>query len=223
MVRSTARAASRRAREQAERIGSEVKLARAAAGLSRKAAAVRAGVSPDTERRVEQGDPGVQLDTLCAIGEAVGVDVVVRGYPSRGSALRDAGQLSLTERLCRLANPGWSPVLEVPAGAHGEAMDVGFFGPTEIVACEIERLLLDGQAQYRRAATKRDELGRRHQRPVRLVVVVEDTRRNRAAVAEHANVFARFLPAGSREILVALRTGRQLGRDGLLWLRRSPG
>jgi len=42
----------------------EIRLARATSGLSRRAAAARAIVSPDTERRVEAGDPHVGLDAL---------------------------------------------------------------------------------------------------------------------------------------------------------------
>ncbi len=212
----------RRAREQAERIGNEIRLARATSGLSRRAAAHRAGVSRDTEGRVETGNPRVGLDALCSVGTAVGLDIVIRAYPSRPLSLRDSGQLTLARLLCDQAHGGWDAALEVPAGDHGEATDVGFFGAQEILASEIERLILDFQAQYRRGALKRDELARRHSRPVRLVLVVEDTRRNRAAVAEHEALIRRSLPAGSREVLKALRTGHALGRDGLLWLRRRP-
>jgi hypothetical protein len=51
-------------------------------------------------------------------------------------------------------------------------------------------------------------------------MVVEDTERNRAAVAPHLAFIRTALPARSREILKSLRTGEPLGRDGLLWLRR---
>lgn len=212
-------AAMARARKQAESIGTEVLIARATEGMSRLQASRSAGVSPDTQRRVEQGDPGMQLDTLCAVGAAVGIDVVIRGYPGRPLTLRDSGQLALAQSLCAIAHPSWHPELEVPAGLHGEAADLGFFGPHEIIHCEVDRLILDLQAQHRRNARKREYLDQRHQRPVRLVMVVEDTVRNRRVLASHLEFLRMALPAGSREILNSLRTGQPLGGDGLLWLR----
>jgi transcriptional regulator with XRE-family HTH domain len=219
MSRITADAASR-ARRQAEHIGSEILAARATEGMSRLQASRAAGVSPDTQRRVEAGDPSTQLDTLCAVAAAVGIDIVVKGYPGRPRGLRDSGQVEMAQALCAIAHALWQPQMEVVAGIHGEAADLGFFGPHEILDCEIDRLVLDLQGQHRRNMQKRDYLDGQHQRPVRLVMVVEDTVRNRAVLAPHREFIERVLPAGTREVLRALRTGQPLGRDGLLWLRR---
>ena len=217
---ATRRLGERRAHAQGETVGGEIKVARGEHGLTRAQASRRAGVSPDTQRRVEEGDPGVSITTLCAVGEAVGLDVVVRAYPGRGHSLRDTGQLAIAELVCGIADPSWKAALEVPAGDHGEACDIAFLGATEIIDTEIDRMILDFQAQYRRNSRKRAYLVERHQRPVRLVMVLEDTDRNRAAVAPHADFIKSALPAGSREILSALRNGAPLGRDGLLWIRR---
>ena len=214
------RLGGRRAHVQGETVGGEIKVARGEHGLTRAQASRRAGVSPDTLRRVEAGDPGVSITTLCAVGEAVALDIVIRAYPGRGHSLRDTGQLAVAELLSAIANPSWKAALELPAGDHGEACDIGFFGSTEIIDTEIDRMILDFQAQYRRSNRKRSYLAERHQRPVRLVLAVEDTERNRAAVAPHADFIKAVLPAGSREILKALRSGVPLGRDGLLWIRR---
>ena len=217
---ATRRVGAARARAQAESIGREVALARAEHGITRVQASRRAGVSPDTQQRVEAGDPGVSIRTLCAVGTAVGIDVVINGYRGRGPSLRDTGQLEIAEALLAIAHPAWKAALEVPAGAHGEAIDIGMFGPHEILATEIDRLIGDWQGQHRRNGLKRDYLAARHQRPVRLVMVIEDTERNRAAVAPHLDLIRTVLPAQSREVLTALRSGEPLGRDGLLWFRR---
>lgn len=213
--------AHRRAITQAERFGGEVSNARADRGLTLKQVARVAGVSPDTARRVEGGDPGAELDTLCAVGAAVGLDVVIQAYPANPPSLRDSGQLIVAEYVCSIAHPTWKPELEVPAGQHREAIDVGLFGPREIIDVEIDRLILDWQKQHRRNTLKRDYLASRHQRPVRLVMAIEDTVRNRSAVAPHLPFIRSVLPAGTREVLRALRTGEPLGRDGLIWIRRS--
>lgn len=213
------RAGVRRARRQAEAFGVDIAMARAGLGLSLRSTSLRSGVSADAIRRVERGDPSVQLDTLCAIGEAVGLDVVLKGYRTESPSLRDSRQLALARLLSRIAHPGWKAQLEVPAGTHGEAVDLVFFGPSEILATEIDRLLLDFQDVHRRNVRKRQFLADRHQRPVRLVMVVQDSPRNRRAVEPHLELLRAVLPAGSREVLQSLRSGEPLGRDGLLWIR----
>lgn len=214
------RRGERRAQAQAESVGGAIRVARGERAMTLTSASRRAGVSPDTQRRVENGDPGISISTLCAVGDAVGVDVVVQTYQGRRPSLRDSGQLAVAEIVCGQTHPSLNAQLEVLAGDHGEACDIGLFGPIEIIATEIDRLITDFQAQYRRNVKKRDYLAARHQRPVRLVMAVEDTERNRAALAPHAALIRASLPAGSREILKALRTGEPLGRDGLLWIRR---
>ncbi len=201
-------------------MGREIRLARVEQAMTRVSASRRAGVSPDTERRVEVGEPGVSISTLCAVGQAVGIDIVLRAYRARPIGLRDSGQLSLAELIRGLATPHWTVAFESPAGDHGEACDVVLYGPLEIIDIEIDRRLVDFQAQYRRNVLKRDYLAARHQRPVRLVMAIEDTRRNRAALEPHAQLVAAAIPGTSRDVLRAIRTGRPLGADGLLWIRR---
>lgn len=212
--------ARRRAATQAGKLGAEVRTARASHGLSVLSAARLAGVSWQTFARVESGDPNVSILSACAVAEAAGIDVVLRAYPGKAPSLRDSGQLGLAEQLRSMADAAWKPTFELPVGAHGTAIDVAFFSVSEILASEIERALEDWQGQFRRADEKRSILAALHQRPVRLVVVVEDTPRNRRILAPHLAVVRQMLLAGSREILKSIRSGEPLGRDGLLWLRR---
>lgn len=208
----------RRARRQADTVAAEVTSARIGLGASEREVSRRAGVSTESVRRVEAGHPSTQFDTMCAVAEAVGVEIVVRPYRSR-VRLRDSGQLRIAEIMRSVAHPAWDVRFEVPAGDHGEAIDVGCFGATEILAIEIDRLVAEFEGTHRRNAVKRSRLAERHQRPVRLVMVVEDTRRNREAIEPHLDLIRSVLPTGSREILSALRSGQPLGRDGLLWIR----
>lgn len=206
------------AREAMTNIGREVLLARTNAGLSRRAAARLAGLSPATLRSVELGKGSVRIGTACRVAAAVGLKVWAKAFPVLRPSLRDTGQLRLAERLRSLAHAGLRVALEVAMGG-GRSIDVVVYGPDEIMALEIYRLIADLQAQYRSAANKREELAATHQRPVRLVLVLEDTRHNRTVLREHASVVAAMLPAGTREVLKSLRSGAPLGRDGLLWLR----
>lgn len=209
-----------RATQQARRIGEELRLARLGAGLTRQHVARLSGLSWSTVARVELGDAGTTITTLCRMGQSVGLDVVLNGYPGQRPRLRDRGQMVLVDQLVHVAHPTWQPTIELAIGQHGEAIDLVFFGPNEIVAVEIERLLADYQAQYRRADAKRQRLAALHRRPVRLVLAVEDRRSNRAALADHGSIRRLSLPAGSRAVMLALRTGKPLGDDGLLWIRR---
>src|SRR5688500_16199258 len=108
--------AQRRAATQAERWAVEVRTTRAQHGVTRSQVSRRAGVSTDTVCRMEEGDPLVRLDTLCAVGAAVGLDLVLKAYLSRPPSLRDSGQLDLVEAMRSIAHPPWDPVLEMAAG-----------------------------------------------------------------------------------------------------------
>jgi transcriptional regulator with XRE-family HTH domain len=215
------RAADRMAGEMAASIGREALLLRTNLGLTVRTAARLAGVAPSTYQRVEDGDGAVQLDTLCRVAASVGLKVWAKAFPVRHPSLRDTGQLRLAEHIRSLVPASQRVAIELALG-NQRSIDLAVFGPLEIIAIEIERIIGDFQAQHRAAAAKRDELAASHRRPVRLVVVLQDTRRNRAAVREHEPLIRSALPAGSRQILLALRTGRPLGRDGLLWLRSPP-
>ena len=204
----------------ATRIGADIETARTGLASSIEAVARRAAVAPSTVVRVINGDGGVHLDTLCAVATAVGLRINVKAFPAEQPGLRDSGQLHIAQYLIAQAHQSLKAALEVPVGDDfGRAVDLAFFAPTEIVIHEIERALPDYQAPKRAAMLKRDALQARQDRPVRLVLVVEDTKRNRSLVEPHTAVIRADLPATSAEILRALRTGTGLGRDGLLWVR----
>jgi transcriptional regulator with XRE-family HTH domain len=218
------RLAPQRAADQAKRFGVEVHLARATLGLSQRQIGRRAGVSQSTVERIEGGDPGAQLDTLVAVGAAAGLDLVLNAYPAGRVSLHDTGQMGLAEQIRSVASGAWGVRMEVRAGDHGESADVVLENPRELQHCEIERRAVTFERQYRLALRKREFLAAQDSRPVRLVIVVEDTRRNREALAPHMELIKSQLPASSREILRSFRTGQPLGKDGLLWLRPArPG
>jgi hypothetical protein len=202
----------------AAQFGREVLLARTNLGLSVRAAARLAGVSPTTYALVEGGDPSARLTSIGRVAWALGLKLWGKAFPVRTPSLRDTGQLRVAEAIRTMVHASYRFGLEIAIGGT-RSIDVVLFGPMEILAIEIVRLLADFQAQYRAAIAKRDELAERHQRPVRLVFVVEDTRRNRRVAAEHADVIGTALPAASRDVLKAIREGSALGRDGILWLR----
>lgn len=206
------------ARAMAASIGQEVLLARANLGLTRRQAAKLARVSPQTQQRVERGDPSVGLDTACRVAAGVGLKVWAKAFPAADPSLRDTGQLRIAEWLRGVANPAFSVALEL-ALSNGRSADEVFFGPTEIIHSEIERRLADWQSQIRRAIVKRDELAGPSPATRAAGHGRGGTERNRTMAREHAALIGSMLPAGSREVMRSLRTGKPLGRDGILWVR----
>lgn len=204
----------------ASQIGADIDVSRVTLAASIQQIARRARLAPSTVARVLHGDAGVHLDTLCAVGAAVGLRISVKAFPSTPPSLRDSGQMRAAHHLIAQSHPTRKPALELPVGdPFGRAADLVFFGPDDILHAEIERRLPDFQAAFRAATVKRDALQAQHSRPVRLLLVVEDTRRNRALLAPHAELIRTALPATSGTILKALRAGTPLDRDGLLWVR----
>jgi hypothetical protein len=162
----------------------------------------------------------VSLEVLAAATEAVGLDLVCQTFEGPASTLRDRGQLAIAERVRSVASPIWRVTFEDRAGDHGEAIDMVLRGPSETLAIEIERLVLDWQAQYRRLSVKRAWLADHSGIPVRLVILMLDTRRNRAAVEPHRALIRSVMPIGSRGVLSSIRSGKPLGHDGLCWVRQ---
>ena len=92
-------------------------------------------------------------------------------------------------------------------------------GPNGVLHVEIERALVDLQAQLRAAQLKREALAALTGRPVLLVLVLADTRRNRLATEPVQDMLARTMPATAREIWPAIRAGSSLEADGILFVR----
>jgi hypothetical protein len=89
----------------------------------------------------------------------------------------------------------------------------------ERVQVEIERMIVDFQAQLRSAQLKRNALASGDPRPVRLVIAVPDTRATRRMLTDLDAVMAATLAVPSRRIWHGLRTGTPIGGDGLLFVR----
>ncbi len=141
-------------------------------------------------------------------------------YPVATVRLRDSGQMELAQLIASAAHPGWRTRLEVPiAPGDARAADVLLVGERQIIHIEIERALVDFQAQLRSAQVKREALSQRHPTPTRLVIAVPETKATRVRLAPFASLLAQTMPASSREIWRAIRTGEPLEGDGILFVR----
>ena len=106
------------------------------------------------------------------------------------------------------------------------AADIVLESDDEVLLIEVERTLVDVQAQLRAAQLKRESLAAELRRPVRLVIAVPDTRAVRARLAPYEDLLARSMPITSRSIWAALRGPNAVGGDGILFVREravTPG
>jgi transcriptional regulator with XRE-family HTH domain len=211
-----------RARHLAGTFGRELRVARMTAGLTQREMAKLAGISQQQASLVERGVGDLSLVRRCRLAAACGHELGWRLYPVATVRLRDSGQMALAQVITAAAHPSWKVQLEVPVAAGDpRAADLVLAGPTEILHIEIERALVDFQAQLRSAQLKREKLAVRDGRPPQLVIAVPDTRGTRARLAPFAQLLAQTMPASSRVIWRAIRDGAALNDDGILFVRAA--
>jgi transcriptional regulator with XRE-family HTH domain len=111
---------ARTAQMDISRLGSDIRSARVAAGLSLLRVAEVTGISGPQISRIERGlSPSTSVVQLVRLGAVVGLDVRIRAYPA-GDPLRDAGQLHLIERFRKRLAPTIRVRLEVPLPIEGD-------------------------------------------------------------------------------------------------------
>jgi hypothetical protein len=151
---------------------------------------------------------------------ATGHELGWKLHPVASVRLRDSGQLGLAQVIVAAAHPTWTPKLETPV-APGDlrAADLLLNGVGGTIHIEIERVLVDVQAQLRSGQVKREVLARWLGRPVQFLLAVPDTRANRDRMAPFTDLLARTLPVSSREAWNVIRTGAPMVGDGILFVR----
>lgn len=204
--------AARRARRQLDDLVRDLRDARLAAGLSQVAVARAVHLSPQWVSRLERGDGATYVMQLARWGAAVGLDISLRAFPT-GAALRDAGQLRVLARARAAIGDKWNWRTEVPVAADPRdrrAFDAVIAHGGCRIGLEAIVRLTDAQAQARAALLKQEAAGLD-----RIVLVLAQTRRNRAALAAAAPTLAPAFPVGPRSVLADLRLGRSPAANGI--------
>jgi transcriptional regulator with XRE-family HTH domain len=204
----------RQAQKLLRELGSELRQARLAAGLSQRHVAEAAGLNQSRvsrTERVQRVPPRIdELATHCAV---LGLQLSLKAYPS-GSPVRDVAQLRLLERLRPRVSVGFRWRSEVLIAGQGDlrAWDVQLDGPGSI-GIDAETRLTDIQALQRRVEAKWRDSG-----VDRVVLLVASTRHNRRVLREHREALRSTFPADTPEIVAALRQGRLPGSNGIVVL-----
>ena len=206
----------RRSTDALRRLGTDFRLARIGAGLSLRDAAQAAGSSRSQLARFERGElrrlDVPDVGAWCAV---VGLEVGIRAYPA-GDPIRDRAHALLLERFRRRLHPTLRWAVEVPLPIRGDlrAWDARVSAPPPYrwrVRVEAETRLADGQALARRLQLKiRDDPHGQ------VVLLLSDTRANRAALATIRPALADLLPLDTRETLAALSSGREPRSGGVV-------
>lgn len=195
-------------------MGDELRSARIMAGLSQRAVGAAVGCSGATISRVERGlVPDLTVRFAMRHAAVVGLVFRVDLYPA-GQPIRDAGQLRVLGRLEPHVRPPFVWKLEWPIGRGDlRAFDAGAVMPGCRIGFEVWSRVHDLQAQVRRSQRKQADSG-----VERLILVFGDTWANRRAVRGTGEPLRRSFPLSSRQILGALRAGRDPGGDGIVFI-----
>ena len=196
---------TRRGHEMVQALGREFHAARLQHGLSQEAVGRAVGLSDTEVGRIERGlIRTVSVLQLSRVLSVVGLELAARAYPT-GSPLRDAPQLKLLGRL-REQLPMqilWrTEVLTGPPGSLRAWDAVISLGPQR-VGIEAETRLTDLQAVQRRIELKCRDSG-----IPTAILLLADTRTNRASLAMFAHAVRDAFPVPGRETLQELREGR---------------
>jgi transcriptional regulator with XRE-family HTH domain len=196
-------------------VGWEIRESRMGAGLTCAQVGAACGISASYEARIERGEARrvsvVLLALLCA---AVGLDLSVRAFPA-GTPLRDSAHLALLARVRASLHPGWTWRSEVPIPLPGDprSWDAVIDRDGLRIGVEAETRVRDIQALDRRIALKLRDSGLDH-----VILVLADTRSNRAVLRAFADDLRANHPIPPRVAKAALASGEDPGGSAVLLL-----
>lgn len=206
-----------RTRSRATRLdlGREIRQARLSSGLRQTDVGAACRHSKTWVSRVERGlHRGLTTDDLIVLGAAVGLRVRVSAFPAE-RAIHDAAQLALLREFRERVGEAWSWHFEVPVPIPGDrrAADAVLRRGEVGLLVEAFTRLSDGQAQLRAVLLKQRDM-----RIPRAVILLRESRANRAALTAAADTVAADFPLSTRTVLTALKSGRDPGAGGVVLL-----
>lgn len=204
-----------RAREILARLPAEARVLRHASGLSQASIAGELGLSRSQYSRIERGlSNDLSIATICRVFAVLGHEVSVKTYPN-GDPIRDSAHAALLERLHRICHRSLRWRTEVPFPYPGDlrAWDATIGAVSFHAGVEAETRFRDQQALDRRLSRKERDGGLDL-----LILLLLDSRSNRAAIRDHAEWVKSRFPIPGRQALQALAAGVTPGGNSLIVL-----
>jgi transcriptional regulator with XRE-family HTH domain len=209
--------ARRLARRDLAELLADLRATRVSLGLSQADVARAAGISRQLLGRYERDELGRNSwEQLAAIAGVLGVRLRIGSYPD-GQPVRDEVQLRLLGAFRARLHPSLAWRTEVPLPIPGDrrAWDAALIGDDGWTGVEGISRVGAVDATVRRVNLKhRDD-----PRMGRVVLLVNDTSRNREALRGSLAVLRADFPLGTREVMAALEAGRQPALNGIVLLR----
>ena len=203
------------ARSNLARLAAEARSIRHLAGLSQADVAATLRISRSQYSRIERGlSPELSISTASRLFAVLGQALVVRTYPS-GDPIRDAAHAGLLERLHARCHRSirWSTEVPLPLPGDLRAWDATAIWPAARIGVEAETRLGDLQAIERKVALKERDGGMD-----RVVLLVADTRSNRATIRAHGDSLADRFPIPGRRALELLGAAVDPGGNAIILL-----
>lgn len=207
--------AERAARRALTELGREVRLARLNHDLSQRAAAEAAGISQVHWGRLERGEAtSIPVPQLARALAVVGYDLQIRGFPG-GAPVRDHAHLQLLERLRRLIADvvRWATEVPFPNAGDRRSWDALVRVTSVRVGIEAETRARDVQELQRRLSAKKRDGMVDH-----VILLLNDTRHNRAFLAAAGEGFRAAFPVDGRTALERLMRGADPGGNAIILL-----
>jgi transcriptional regulator with XRE-family HTH domain len=204
----------RRGRELTARLIAELRAARVSADLSARRVAETVGWSPSAYRRFEAGQVGATVQDVAIVAAVLGLELSVGVHPV-GDGLRDRGHQALVARFRAVVNAAFRVVAEVPLPNPGDrrSWDLLLRLGGQIIGVEVETPIRDVQRLVRHMRERERDGGADC-----VLLVLADTRANRALLPELLDALGPSFANGPRAVVRALRRGERLPGSGVVLL-----
>jgi hypothetical protein len=165
-------------------------------------------------RRIEAGlAPHIDLDVLAGMASLVGHELSLGVHPI-GVPIRDKAHIALLRRFAVRLHKSvrWRTEVPIPIPRDRRSADAVASTPAFDAVIEAETRVYDVQATQRRLRSKQRDLNAQ-----RAILLLADTRHNRAVIAAVPDIRERF-PIQTRACIAALARGEDPGGDCLVIL-----
>jgi len=173
------------------------------------------GLSGQQVGRIERGlSPDVSIAVLCRLLAVVGLELSARAYPA-GEPIRDRAHVAVLGRFRGRLHRSlrWRTEVPLPVAGDLRAWDGHVSGAGWRVGVEAETRPSDLQALQRRLALKLRDGG-----VDALILVLADTRHNRALLQAHGEELAQRFPVPGRRAMELLAAGAPPGGSAVVLL-----